>query len=117
MAAGVLVGFMSGPVFPDVSGSLIFLADLSTRHGPDTSLSTSDKSLILLVPGERIELPTNGLQNRCSTAELTRLRQRFPSVSFSATRPKWRNGHRLATDFLGHRLPEPRINASGSVSL
>jgi hypothetical protein len=26
-----------------------------------------------LVPGERIELPTNGLQNRCSTAELTRL--------------------------------------------
>ena len=27
----------------------------------------------LLVPGERIELPTNGLQNRCSTAELTRL--------------------------------------------
>ena len=31
------------------------------------------KPLILLVPGERIELPTNGLQNRCSTAELTRL--------------------------------------------
>src|SRR4051794_26736881 len=27
-----------------------------------------------LVPGERIELPTNGLQNRCSTAELTRRR-------------------------------------------
>ena len=26
----------------------------------------------LTVPGERIELPTNGLQNRCSTAELTR---------------------------------------------
>ena len=26
-----------------------------------------------VVPGERIELPTNGLQNRCSTAELTRL--------------------------------------------
>jgi hypothetical protein len=25
-----------------------------------------------LVPGERIELPTFGLQNRCSTAELTR---------------------------------------------
>jgi hypothetical protein len=34
----------------------------------------STKSLILLVPGERIELPTNGLQNRCSTAELTRQR-------------------------------------------
>jgi hypothetical protein len=30
------------------------------------------KSRISLVPGERIELPTNGLQNRCSTAELTR---------------------------------------------
>jgi hypothetical protein len=27
---------------------------------------------LFLVPGERIELPTNGLQNRCSTAELTR---------------------------------------------
>jgi hypothetical protein len=26
----------------------------------------------MVVPGERIELPTNGLQNRCSTAELTR---------------------------------------------
>src|SRR6516164_2108156 len=26
-----------------------------------------------LVPVERIELPTNGLQNRCSTAELNRL--------------------------------------------
>ena len=31
-----------------------------------------DKPLILLVPGERFELPTNGLQNRCSTTELTR---------------------------------------------
>jgi hypothetical protein len=30
-----------------------------------------------LVPGERIELPTNGLQNRCSTAELTRLSRHF----------------------------------------
>jgi hypothetical protein len=28
--------------------------------------------LISLVPGERFELPTNGLQNRCSTTELTR---------------------------------------------
>jgi hypothetical protein len=25
-----------------------------------------------MVPVERIELPTNGLQNRCSTAELNR---------------------------------------------
>src|SRR5215472_17082187 len=29
-------------------------------------------TLRLLVPGERFELPTNGLQNRCSTTELTR---------------------------------------------
>jgi hypothetical protein len=28
-----------------------------------------------LVPVERIELPTFGLQNRCSTAELNRLTQ------------------------------------------
>ena len=32
-----------------------------------------------MVPGERIELPTNGLQNRCSTAELTRL---FRNLAF-----------------------------------
>src|SRR5262245_19501723 len=32
----------------------------------------ADKCLILLVPGEGLEPPTNGLQNRCSTAELTR---------------------------------------------
>jgi hypothetical protein len=30
------------------------------------------KALILLVPGEGIEPPAFGLQNRCSTAELTR---------------------------------------------
>jgi hypothetical protein len=35
-------------------------------------LDFSAKSLILLVPVERIELPTFGLQNRCSTAELNR---------------------------------------------
>src|SRR5262245_1310660 len=27
---------------------------------------------LMSVPGERFELPTNGLQNRCSTTELTR---------------------------------------------
>jgi hypothetical protein len=41
------------------------------------------ESQISLVPGERIELPTNGLQNRCSTAELTRLLQRVQSFSYS----------------------------------
>jgi hypothetical protein len=40
-----------------------------------------------VVPGERIELPTNGLQNRCSTAELTRL---FNDLAFS--------GHQLGTE-------------------
>ena len=30
-----------------------------------------------LVPDERIELPTNGLQNRCSTAELIRLARSY----------------------------------------
>jgi hypothetical protein len=33
---------------------------------------TADNQLISLVPVERIELPTFGLQNRCSTAELNR---------------------------------------------
>jgi hypothetical protein len=40
-----------------------------------------------LVPGERIELPTNGLQNRCSTAELTRLGLRAISVAPSPQAP------------------------------
>ena len=34
--------------------------------------SNASKYLIFMVPGERFELPTNGLQNRCSTTELTR---------------------------------------------
>ena len=32
----------------------------------------SEKTRGKLVPGEGIEPPTNGLQNRCSTAELAR---------------------------------------------
>src|SRR5579872_2125750 len=36
---------------------------------------------LLAVPGEGIEPPTNGLQNRCSTAELTRLPARELSAS------------------------------------
>jgi hypothetical protein len=44
---------------------------------PEIALNASfdlcDKLLKSLVPGERFELPTNGLQNRCSTTELTRL--------------------------------------------
>lgn len=38
---------------------------------------------VRLVPGERFELPTNGLQNRCSTPELTR---HYALFSFYAAR-------------------------------
>jgi hypothetical protein len=57
---------------------------------PDPALRTAkcrQESLYLVVPGERIELPTNGLQNRCSTAELTR---HFKYLTFS--------GHHLGTE-------------------
>ena len=46
------------------------------------------------VPGERIELPTNGLQNRCSTAELTR-RFSFPVSDLDSISD--REGTRSAT--------------------
>ena len=39
------------------------------------------------MPGERIELPTFGLQNRCSTAELTGL----PDALFPQGTVKWFN--------------------------
>jgi hypothetical protein len=42
------------------------------------------------VPGERFELPTNGLQNRCSTTELTR---QVNDLAFSCS-PNW---HRIGT--------------------
>ena len=48
---------------------------------PESSFPQKMKRPILLVPGERIELPTNGLQNRCSTAELTRLELTAISVA------------------------------------
>ena len=51
-------------------------------QGPDDHRSTRGSDpLSVLVPGERIEPPTNGLQNRCSTAELTRLKERATSVT------------------------------------
>jgi hypothetical protein len=52
----------------------------------------------MVVPGERIELPTNGLQNRCSTAELTRL---FNDLAFS--------GHRVGTNIRSLRIPAELI--------
>ena len=47
-----------------------------SSHSLPSGLSgkmTIQETLDLPVPGERFELPTNGLQNRCSTTELTRL--------------------------------------------
>ena len=45
---------------------------MARQHRRPHSLVKCHSIRDLLVPGERIELPTNGLQNRCSTAELTR---------------------------------------------
>ena len=39
---------------------------------PSQSVGTFQSSIDIMVPVERIELPTFGLQNRCSTAELNR---------------------------------------------
>jgi len=52
-----------------------------------------------MVPGERIELPTNGLQNRCSTAELTRHR---PNQGFSDSGVE--TVPTVATELLAFRL-------------
>jgi hypothetical protein len=38
----------------------------------DFMLTRPARASAKVVPGERIELPTRGLQNRCSTTELTR---------------------------------------------
>ncbi len=47
-----------------------------------------------MVPVERIELPTFGLQNRCSTAELNRLAfERLFMVVFSASSTARRGLH------------------------
>jgi hypothetical protein len=40
-----------------------------------------------VVPAERIELPTNGLQNRCSTAELRRQMKYLQCVTKVKPRP------------------------------
>src|SRR5262249_54898949 len=58
-----------------------------------------------LVPGERFELPTNGLQNRCSTTELTR--QGFETVE--PFHPRREQNRLVATALL------PFISWSGSV--
>jgi hypothetical protein len=45
---------------------------------------------IFLVPDERIELPTNGLQNRCSTAELIRLARHIDHIERVWESASWR---------------------------
>ena len=52
-------------------------------QGARGTMTKAHISRALLVPGEGIEPPANGLQNRCSTAELTRLLQRVQSFSYS----------------------------------
>ena len=54
------------------------------------------------MPGERIELPTNGLQNRCSTAELTR---QSHIVGFDS----WRNLDAPATRALSRGVSDCHI--------
>ena len=65
-------------VTPDVTPKLS-CRPLSRRIGRN--------SLILLVPVERIELPTFGLQNRCSTAELNRHLIENPLYRFCPLQP------------------------------
>ena|SRR5689334_18492171 len=48
------------------------------------------------VPGERFELPTNGLQNRCSTTELTRLAARGGPLSIAAGVSEIQISYRIA---------------------
>src|SRR3974390_2301737 len=66
------------------------------------------KYLKLLVPGERFELPTNGLQNRCSTTELTRHSEGIQLLSHFDLVEKVRIGADLVRQFPGeaiHLLP------------
>ena len=65
-------------------GGEIFAAGILCRICQIAAASKFGKRLILLVPVERIELPTFGLQNRCSTAELNRLFKQNQLVATSA---------------------------------
>ena len=74
--AGLLRGCLKKRLAPVPSGGCLPAGARAWVVGP-TSVSFAIKWLAFskvlpMVPGERIELPTNGLQNRCSTAELTR---------------------------------------------
>ena len=61
----------NGPVFVPVETAAVRRLG-RLRRWPEIAKSPI-KQRVSLVPVERIELPTFGLQNRCSTAELNRL--------------------------------------------
>src|SRR5262245_47297326 len=64
------------------------------RFWEDLRLQISVKYLLLLVPGAGFEPATNGLQNRCSTTELTR-RLKETSITYAVLR-KARKANRTA---------------------
>ena len=69
-------GYADHPSLTPLRRGFFFSAHLRLGKSiiPDLRGAPTDRVRIgqKAVPGERFELPTNGLQNRCSTAELTR---------------------------------------------
>ena len=63
------------------------------------------------VPGEGIEPPTNGLQNRCSTAELTRHSETF-CTSLLKLPPDCHHCHRVLFLFCAQRIECPFHDSS-----
>jgi hypothetical protein len=93
-------------IVPSAPGSvpgIIVRGELSSLLSPDTFREDSFVGG-LMVPGERIELPTNGLQNRCSTAELTRLIMECQVLRHSQDRTF--RQHRVAWTQLGPKLSQ-----------
>jgi hypothetical protein len=74
----------------------------------------------LLVPVERIELPTFGLQNRCSTAELNRLKFWYYSINCGSKSQKIAICYRFATQSfrpLVYCSLQRSVNTLGSILL
>jgi hypothetical protein len=67
--------------------------------------------MISSVPGEGIEPPTNGLQNRCSTAELTRHSETF-CTSLLKLPPDCHHCHRVLLLFCAQRIECPFHDSS-----
>src|SRR5262249_60480285 len=68
---------------------------------------------ILLVPGEGIEPPTNGLQNRCSTAELTR--QRSVNTHFFCSRKRTKDALDTILDIIS--VPQDYVDCSCGLAI